>query len=104
MGAEFTPGGAFPFFGVDVEALGGAHVSLEAIWGREADLVCERVLEAKTPEARLGALESALAARAARAVDFALAAFADPSRASTVADVTGRLGMSAKRFIRSFTE
>ncbi|WP_437827731.1 helix-turn-helix domain-containing protein [Sorangium sp. So ce1153] len=113
MGAEFTPGGAFPFFGVDVEAFGGAHVSLEAIWGREADLVRERVLEAKTPEARLRALESALAARLLRprappardpAVDFALAAFADPSRASTVADVTGQLGMSAKRFIRSFTE
>ncbi|WP_437500915.1 helix-turn-helix domain-containing protein [Sorangium sp. So ce1099] len=113
IGAEFTPGGAFPFFGPDVEALGGAHVSLEAIWGREADLVRERVLEAKSPEARLRALESALAVRLLRprappardpAVDFALAAFADPSRACTVADVTGQLGMSAKRFIRSFTE
>ncbi|HTN86878.1 MAG TPA: AraC family transcriptional regulator [Sorangium sp.] len=113
IGAEFTPGGAFPFFGPDVEAFGGAHVSLEAIWGREAALVRERVLEAKTPEARLRALESALAARLLRprappardpAVDFALAAFADPSRACTVADVTGQLGMSAKRFIRSFTE
>ncbi|XYH94523.1 helix-turn-helix domain-containing protein [Sorangium sp. So ce1128] len=113
MGAEFTPGGAFPFFGSDVEALGGAHISLEAIWGREAALLRERILEAKTPEARLRALESALAARLLRpcappardpAVDFALTAFADPSRACTVADVTGQLGMSAKRFIRSFTE
>ncbi|WP_437686353.1 helix-turn-helix domain-containing protein [Sorangium sp. So ce176] len=118
VGAEFTPGGAFPFFGPDAEALGGTHVSLDALWGREAALVRERVLEASTPEARLRALESALAARLLRpparlsarspardpAVDFALAAFADPSRACTVSDVIGQLGMSSRRFIRSFTE
>ncbi|WP_438023325.1 helix-turn-helix domain-containing protein [Sorangium sp. So ce233] len=120
VGAEFTPGGAFPFFGPDAEALGGTHVSLDALWGREAALVRERVLEARTPEARLRALESALEARLLRpparlsvsarspardpAVDFALAAFADPSRAYTVSDVIGQLGMSSRRFIRSFTE
>ncbi|WP_437543133.1 AraC family transcriptional regulator [Sorangium sp. So ce367] len=113
VGAELSPGGAAPFFGPDAAALGGAHVSLDALWGREAALVRERVLEAKTPEERLRALESALASRLLRpraplerdsSVDFALAAFADPSRAWTVADVTGQLGMSSKRFIRSFTE
>ncbi|WP_437980670.1 helix-turn-helix domain-containing protein [Sorangium sp. So ce117] len=113
VGAELSPGGAAPFFGPDAAALGGAHVSLDALWGREAALVRERVLEAKTPEERLRALESALASRLLRpraplerdpSVDFALAAFADLSRAWTVADVTGQLGMSSKRFIRSFTE
>ncbi|WP_437523080.1 AraC family transcriptional regulator [Sorangium sp. So ce726] len=113
VGAELSPGGAAPFFGPDAAALGGAHVSLDALWGREAALVRERVLEAKTPEERLRALESALASRLLRpraplerdpSVDFALAAFADPSRAWTVADVTGQLGMTSKRFIRSFTE
>ncbi|WP_437314312.1 helix-turn-helix domain-containing protein [Sorangium sp. So ce385] len=113
VGAEFTPGGALPFFGPATEALSGTHVSLDALWGREAALVRERVLEARTPDEKLRALEAALAARLARpraplardpAVDFALAAFADPSRAYTVADVTGQLGMSSKRFIRTFTE
>ncbi|WP_437935041.1 helix-turn-helix domain-containing protein [Sorangium sp. So ce341] len=113
VGAEFTPGGALPFFGPAIEALGGTHVSLDALWGREAALVRERVLEARTPDEKLRALEAALAARLVRpraplardpAVDFALAAFADPARASTVADVTGQLGMSSKRFIRTFTE
>lgn len=114
VGAEFTPGGAFPFFGPDAEALGGTHVSLDALWGREAALLRERVLEATTPEARLHALESALAERLLRrparplardpAVDFALAAFADPSGAYTVSDVVGQLGMSSRRFIRSFAE
>ncbi|WP_437731199.1 helix-turn-helix domain-containing protein [Sorangium sp. So ce1335] len=114
VGAEFTPGGAFPFFGPDAEALGGTHVSLDALWGREAALVRERVLEARTPEASLRALETALGERLLRrparplardpAVDFALAAFADPSRACTVSDVVGQLGMSSRRFIRSFTE
>ncbi|WP_437808495.1 helix-turn-helix domain-containing protein [Sorangium sp. So ce1078] len=113
VGAEFTPGGALPFFGSDAEALSGTHVSLDALWGREAALVRERVLDARTPDETLRALEAALAARLLRpraplardpAIDFALAAFADPSRAYTVADVTGQLGMSSKRFIRSFTE
>ncbi|WP_437586696.1 helix-turn-helix domain-containing protein [Sorangium sp. So ce1000] len=113
VGAEFSPGGASPFFGPDAEALGGTHVSLDALWGRDAGLVRERVLEAKTPDEKLRALESALASRLLRprapldrdpSVDFALAAFADLSRAWTVADVTGQLGMSPKRFIRSFTE
>ncbi|WP_437775768.1 helix-turn-helix domain-containing protein [Sorangium sp. So ce1097] len=114
VGAEFTPGGAFPFFGPDAEALGGTHVSLDALWGGDAALVRERVLEARTPEASLRALEAALADRLLRrparplardpAVDFALAAFADPSRAHTVSDVVGQLGMSSRRFIRSFTE
>ncbi|WP_437332764.1 helix-turn-helix domain-containing protein [Sorangium sp. So ce394] len=113
VGAEFTPGGALPFFGPAAEALSGSHVSLDALWGREAALVRERVLEARTPDEKLRALEAALAARLVRpraplardpAVDFALAAFADPSRAYTVADVTGQLGMSPKRFIRTFTE
>ncbi len=60
MGAELSPGGAAPFpFGLDAAALGGAHVSLDALWGREAALVRERVLGAKkTPEERLPALES----------------------------------------------
>ncbi|AUX24933.1 AraC family transcriptional regulator [Sorangium cellulosum] len=110
VGVRFAPGGAFPFVGPDVEALGGAHVPLDAIWGRDAGLVRERVLEARTPEAMLRALEAALAARLVRplardpAVDFALAAFADPARARTVADVIGQLGMSPKRFIRTFAE
>ncbi|WP_237244372.1 MULTISPECIES: AraC family transcriptional regulator [Sorangium] len=115
VGAELTPGGALPFFGPATEELSGTHVSLDALWGREAALVRERVLEARTPDDKLRALEAALAARLVRprgssdragdpAVDFALAAFADPSRAYTVADVTGQLGMTSKRFIRTFTE
>lgn len=111
VGAALTPGGAAPFFGPDVEALAGTHVSLDALWGREAGLVRERVLEARTPGDKLRALGDALASRVLRrplardpAVDFALAAFADPARACTVADVIGQLGTSPRRFIRRFTE
>lgn len=111
VGAEFTPGGALPFVGPDVEALAGTHASLDALWGREAGLVRERVLEARTPDEKLRALGAALASRARRrplardpALDFALAAFADPARACTVSDVVGQLGMTPKRFIRGFTE
>lgn len=111
VGVELTPGGASPLFGHDAEALASTHVSLDALWGREAERVRERVLEARTPGDKLRALGDALAARALRrprprdpAVDFALAAFADPSRACTVADVIGQLGTSPKRFIRRFTE
>lgn len=110
VGAELTPGGSLPFFKPPAGALSGGHVSLDALWGREAALVRERVLEAKTPEAKLRAFEAVLRSRLTSAaprdgaVDLALAAFADPEGGSTVGDVMGRLGMSPKRFIQTFTE
>ncbi len=107
MGASFTPGGAFPFFRPPCDVTTETHVELDQVWGREGELVRERLAEAKTPEARLGRLEALLLERALRplepdgAVAFALAAF---ERDLPVAAVTERIGLAPKTFIRRFSE
>src|SRR5271156_3677695 len=49
VGAHFKPGGAFPFFRLPMDELCDRHVSLEALWGRFATDLRERLLEAQSP-------------------------------------------------------
>jgi AraC-like DNA-binding protein len=110
MGVHFRPGGAFPFLGLTAGELRNAHVSLEALWGRKANVLRERLLDAKAHGDRFRILERALLAQADRplerhpAVAFALGEFDRVPLAGTVAGVTGRIGLSPRRFIQVFTE
>src|SRR5262245_44602949 len=63
VGVHFRPGAAPPFLGVPASELAGAHVDLEALWGRAADELRERLREAATPAERFSLLERTLAAR-----------------------------------------
>jgi AraC-like DNA-binding protein len=109
LGVHFKPGGAFPFLNLPAGDLHNAQVPLEALWGAEACRLRDRLVEARTPAARFRILEEVLRARAVRplvrhpAVAFALKAFRG-GPAPTVADVTGDLGLSPRRFIQVFTE
>ncbi|HXM40549.1 MAG TPA: helix-turn-helix domain-containing protein [Bryobacteraceae bacterium] len=108
-GVHFKPGGAFPFLGLPAGELHNALVSLQDLWGGLADQLRERLLEAGTPQARLLVLEQALLAKAAQrlerhpAVAFALREFHGLPHTPTIADVTGQIGLSAKRFIQVFS-
>jgi AraC-like DNA-binding protein len=108
-GVHFKPGGAFPFLGLPAGQLHNTLVSLEDLWGRRADQLRERLLEAGTPQAKLRVLEQALLAQAARrlerhpAVAFALREFHGLPHTRTIAEVTGQIGLSAKRFIQVFS-
>jgi AraC-like DNA-binding protein len=110
LGVHFKPGGAFPFLKLPAGELHNLHVSLEDLWGAAANDLREQVLEAKTVEAKFRVLERALLARATRtlarhpAVNFALREFHCVPHARTIADVTGQLGLSARRFIQVFHE
>jgi AraC-like DNA-binding protein len=107
VGVSFRPGGAAPFLGPPCDALCEDHVELERLWGREGALLRERLLEAPTPAAALRVLEGVLLGQIARPleidkpVDFALGAL---ERGAPVGQVTSRLGMTPKRFIRHFRE
>jgi len=106
VGVSFKPGGAYPFFAPPSDAIGAAHVELDALWGRDGAVLRERLLEAPTPAAALRTLEAVLLARAVRplerdpALAYALDALDGPAR---IGDVTDRLGMSPKRFLRRFS-
>jgi|SRR5580658_2741541 AraC-like DNA-binding protein len=107
-GVHFKPGGAFPFLGLPAGELHNALVSLEDLWGGLAGQLRERMLEAGTPQAKLQVLEQTLLARAAQrlqrhpAVAFALHEFHGLPHTRTIAEVTGQIGLSAKRFIEVF--
>src|SRR5262245_48518675 len=108
VGVQFKPGGAFPFLHVAAGELQDAHVPLDALWGREAAARRDRLRDAPTPAGKFRALERALLAQAARpparhpAVAFALKEFQGGSP-PTIGEVTRRVGLSPKRFIRLFT-
>jgi AraC-like DNA-binding protein len=109
MGAAFKRGGGFPFFRMPAGELHNAQVSLDVAWGAKARELRERLLEAQTPEARFQILERALFERAARftrhpAVAFALSEFGQVPQARTIADVSGQIGLSARRFIQVFND
>lgn len=110
IGVHFKPGGAFPFFDLPVKELRNMLVSLEALWGRWADRLRERLLEAGTPQGMFGVLERALRAQLARrphrhpAVAFAVKEFYGAPQTRTIAEVTEQIGLSAKRFIQVFSD
>ena len=109
MGIHFKPGGAFPFFSEPANELHNLHVALEDLWGGEAQLLRERVLEASTPEAKFQALEACLTEQAFRplerhrAVGYALGLFRNIHTAPAMAQVSDRIGISSRRFIELFS-
>ena len=107
-GVAFKPGGTAAFMRVPAHETVDADVPLEALWGRRrtADLR-ERLLESRSLDAKLDALEAALREMWTPpgphpAVAFALSAFDRAPLTTSVAAVTDAIGMSAKRFIERF--
>ena len=107
-GVAFRPGGTVPFMRMPAHEAGDADIPLEAIWGqRRTAALRERILESGSSDARLDALEASLREiwtppGMHRAVSFALAAFDRAPLTTSVAAVTGVIGLSAKRFIERF--
>ena len=107
-GVAFRPGGTVPFMRMPAHEAGDADIPLEAIWGRLRTAVLrERLLESSSSDAQLDVLEAALREMWTppglhQAVTFALAAFDRVPLTTSVASVTGVIGLSAKRFIERF--
>jgi AraC-like DNA-binding protein len=110
MGVHFKPGGAFPFFKLPADELHNQHVSLETLWGAAANNLREQLLAAETLPARFRLLEQALLAQAAQsltrhpAVAFALKTIQSMAYPGPIADVTGQIGLSARRFSQLFNQ
>jgi AraC-like DNA-binding protein len=108
IGVRFTPGGGFPFFGVPAAELQNQRVPLDCLWGPEAGVLRERLLEAHSAAARFDILEHVLLQRLqtgparSPAVSFAIAMFQRPSRVPSVAAVVERIGYSQRHLIASF--
>ncbi|HET9281640.1 MAG TPA: helix-turn-helix transcriptional regulator [Candidatus Angelobacter sp.] len=109
IGVHFKPGGAFPFFKMPAGELHNLHISLEDLWGHEAGLLRERLLEAPTPQKKLQVLEARLLEQAFkplerhRAVDCALGLFRNIHTAPAMAELADEIGISSRRFIELFS-
>jgi AraC-like DNA-binding protein len=107
IGVQFKRGGARPFFDVPAGALEEHVVPLEAVWGATGRALRARLLEAPTGAERVRVLEDVLLERARGRLAMpvllraALSAFEDQGL-SSVADVRGRFGLSAKRLLQLF--
>ena len=66
MGIHFKPGGAFPFLNLPAHELCNETVSLDMLWGTEANELRDRLRDASNPESRFQILEQALVAHLAR--------------------------------------
>jgi len=107
IGVAFKPGGAFPFLGMPAGELCDQCPPLEALWGARAGELRERLLEAPDAAARFRVLERALLFEGRQlgrhpAVAYALARFQSRDRTPTVAEITERVGLSARHFIQLF--
>ena len=107
VGVGFRPGGAFPFFAAPADATCEVHAELGDLWGRDGQVVRERVLEAATPQGKLAVLDTILRERAVRplasdgSLEHATVALAG---GASVAAVAEQLGTSSKTFGRRFSE
>ena len=107
MGAHFKPGGMAAFLGLPIDELHNLNVSLDALWGRRAGELRERLLAAAGAEAKFRLFERLLSAwldrqhRRHDAVGHALTAFGRGSR--RIGDVVDETGLSPRRFIRLFS-
>ena len=105
VSVNFRLGGARPFFRTPLGETRDQLVDLDQLWGRDGALLREQLLEAGTPQAMFGVIETALLKHmvnpeepdpaipwAARALD----------RGLPVSEVTSELGLLPKTFVRRF--
>jgi AraC-like DNA-binding protein len=108
MGVLFKPGGAYPFLGAPASEFHNLTVPLDTLWGPAAHELRDRLLEARTPNARFRILERSLLSQTQTplkrhpAVAFALQEFQAVPHDRTIAEVARQTGLSSKWFIESF--
>lgn len=105
VGVHFKPGGAFPFLGVPAFELADTHVDLEALWGRRARVLRERLAAAPLGE-KFTILEDALVdwlvrpVRRHPVVPFALGELS--RKGVSVRSVAEEVGLSHRRLVEVF--
>jgi AraC-like DNA-binding protein len=108
IGAHLKPGGAAAFLGIPAGEVCDQVVELDAIWGDSIWEWREQLLQAQGPSAKLRVMEDLLLNKVVRqranpAVMWALDHFVQEPHMQSMAQVSGRLGISHKHFIDQFT-
>ena len=108
VGAMLLPGAAECLFGVSAEALAETHTPLDALWGRGAGRLSERLADHASASARLEVFVSELTARLPRVRGLhpgvASALQAVGRGVERVGDLSSEAGMGPRRFGAIFRE
>jgi AraC-like DNA-binding protein len=107
ISVDFALGGAAPFFGPGLSETGDQLVDLDRLWGRDAAVLRERLLEAAGPAAKLAVLESVLLDHlaGARRPDAVIGTAAGAiERGASIAEAAGRAGVTERTLVRRFRE
>ena len=108
IGVHFRPGGASGLLGIPAGELADAHLDLDALWGRAAVELRERLCTAATAADRFAVLEQALLSRLPDrpqghwAVAAALQSFQQAPEGVRVGNVARQIGLSQRRLIQVF--
>jgi AraC-like DNA-binding protein len=108
IGVGFKAGGGFPFFGLPADELQNLVVPLDALVGREASELCDRLMNAATTAAKFLALERFLLARLeasegrSAGIRYALDAFTGAGRVPRVATIAEQVGWTSGKLIAKF--
>jgi AraC-like DNA-binding protein len=108
IGVHFRAGGAAPVLGAPAQEFTDHHVCLEDVWGSEAGILRDRLLQAGSPEAMFQLLERALLRRLHSrwlphpAAAHALKRLASVPTLARIEEVRAETGYGAKRFIEVF--
>jgi AraC-like DNA-binding protein len=113
LNVSFRPGGAAPFLRLPLAELRNQVVSLDALWGRSAAEIRERLSTAPTLQARFALLERLLLARLGEGphgldagletVRYAVAEIARQRGALSIGALSQQIGISQKHLITQFT-
>jgi AraC-like DNA-binding protein len=110
VGVNFKPGGAYPFLGLRLSELQNQIVSLDAIWGKFAAELRERLHAAPTIRARFILLEQFLLAhlcetsQGLKIVQCAVAEIARHHGALSIRELSDGMWMSEKHLIEQFKQ
>jgi AraC-like DNA-binding protein len=110
IGVSFKPGRASLFLPLPLSELQNQVVSLDAIWGRFAAEIRERLYLAPTIQARFALLEQLLLARlreapqGLEAVQYAVGEVARVHGALSIRELSNGMGMSQKHLITQFRQ
>ena len=108
IGVSFKAGGGFPFFPMPAGELHNLTVPLDAVWGARAGELCERLMAAQAPAAKVAVVERALTAGARGKLDrhpavrYAVAELGRTPEPRPVGSVVDEIGLSQRRFIEIF--
>ena len=104
---RFRPAGTYPFFPAPASAINEPLVDLDALWGRAATDLRERLLEAPSPEAMLTAADAFLYERLAWTPSPdppIIAATRLLGRGAGVAETADRIGWTDRTLQRHFSQ